>query len=79
MKRKRVVQAVASSSNYKVERSIAELRREMRELKASIIYNNKISNEMYERREAIMNGSASLLTKEPEQAYEMCFGVKVYI
>lgn len=78
MPRPRINKAVASSST-KVERTSAEIRREMRALKNEILYNNRIDNEMYERRMSIMDGSADLSTNEPERKYEMCFGEKVYI
>lgn len=84
MARTRIIgKAVASSSNYKMERTVGDIRREMREIKNDILYNKRVSNEIYERRVSIMDGSADLSTKQPERAYteHRCFGkiIKIYV
>lgn len=82
MARTRISKAVVSSSDYKVERTVGEIRREMRKLRSDILYNDRIDNKLYERRMAILDGSADLSIKEEERAYteHKCFGkiIRIY-
>ena len=83
MARTRINKAVASSSDYQVERTVEDIRREMREIKNDILYNNRISHEMYERRMFSKDGSANLTSKQPKREYteHRCFGktIKIYV
>jgi len=80
--RPRIKRKVASSS-YKQEKTIAELRAEMRKLRSDIKYLNSMTDGYYKRIQAIIDGSADLSIKEVDDrnyTEHRCFGkvIKIY-